>query len=205
MGQRKVKFERRRKSIRLKGWDYRNAGAYFVTICSHNRELIFGNVSDGRMRLNDWGQIVVRELKETERKRDNVMLDEFICMPNHVHIIFWLLLDDDEIDVGVQRAGPIKAQHAAPQQQDGSDDEFPHVKPKSLGATVRGFKSAVTNRINLLRDEKYPPVWQRGYHDRIIRNEAELNAIRAYIRANPENWHEDHEWNEGLNQHFIEA
>ena len=204
MAQNNRRSHRRRKSIRLRGWDYRHAGAYFVTICTHNRACYFGQIVDGRMRLNDWGQIVVRELIETEKKRDNVMLGEFICMPNHVHVIFWILLINELSPVGAQRAAPQLVQRAGPLRPTDYNlpDEFPHVKSGSLGAIVRGFKSPVTKQINDLRQEKYPPVWQRGYYDRIIRNERELNAIRQYIRANPQNWKQDHEWDEGLDDYL---
>ncbi len=188
---------RRRNSLRLQGWDYRNAGAYFVTICTHQRQPTFGKVVNRRMRLNSWGQIVVAQLIEMEKKRDHVVLDEFICMPNHLHAIIWIMLQDK---TGGQLAGPSMVNDQMAQQAEPLpvETDFPNVKPGSLGAIVRGFKSAVTNEINGLRGEKHPPIWQRGYHDRIIRNERELNAIREYIRNNPANWQTDHEWDEGL-------
>lgn len=75
---------------------------------------------------------------------------------------------------------------------------MPNVKPKSLSAIVRSYKSAVTKQINQLRGEKRPPVWQGRFHDRIIRNERELNAIRRYIRNNPANWTADQDYDAGL-------
>ena len=212
---------RYRKHIRLRGWDYRNAGAYFVTICTHNRSCIFGTIKNDRMRLNAWGQIVVVQLKETEKIRPYIQIDTMMVMPNHVHIIFWI---QHSLDVGSQRAvtslqdqffassqipeTPHRTQHAASlherpddakiHSQSGAPLQNHAIKPKSLNATVRSFKSAVTKEINLLRDRKEPKIWQPRFHDHIIRNERELNAFRAYIEANPVNWTADQEWNAGL-------
>ena len=92
---------RKRKSIRLRGWDYTKTGAYFITICTHQREPIFGEVIDRRMKMNDWGSVVVAEWRQTERLRNNVTLDEFIVMPNHVHGIIWIT-HDANTNVGAQ-------------------------------------------------------------------------------------------------------
>ncbi len=188
---------RRRKQIRLRGYDYRNAGAYFVTICTHQRRCTFGTVRNGRMYLNDWGQVVVKIWRTIPEFRPYVMLDVFQCMPNHVHMIVWIIDDDapnvisDDAVVGQRRAFALQAI------QSGKG-----TKPKSLGAIVGAFKSAVTREINDLRGEKHPPVWQGRFHDRIIRNERELNAIRRYIRANPANWAEDQDYEAGLQEHI---
>ncbi|MBK8900573.1 MAG: hypothetical protein IPM53_05275 [Anaerolineaceae bacterium] len=120
-------------------------------------------------------------------------------MPNHVHLILWIISDDAPnvlpenpvlVDAGQRRAFAL---HQQPERG---------VKSKSLGAIVGGFKSAVANEINQLRDEKYPPVWQARFHDRIIRNERELNAIRQYIRNNPANWTADQDYHAGLDDYL---
>lgn len=182
-----AKNYRERKQIRLEGYDYRNAGAYFVTICTHNRMCLFGKIVDGKMQLNSWGQIVICELKKMEQLRENVVLDVLVCMPNHLHIILWILVEDASCVF---------------QPQERADDHV--IKPGALGAIIRGLKSAVTMEINLIREDAYPPVWQSRFNDRIIRNERELNAIRCYIRANPSNWEQDHEWNEGFDDYLEE-
>lgn len=191
---------RRRKQIRLRGYDYRNAGAYFVTICTHQRRCTFGQVQDGRMRLNDWGQVVVRELKATEQMRDYVILDRFQCMPNHIHIILWIVSDDAPNVLPVDLIPNVGTQRAAslPQRSNG----MPNVKPQSLSAIIRSYKSAVTKAINEMRGEKQPPVWQGRFHDRIVRNERELEAIRRYIENNPANWRMDQEFDAGLGDYL---
>ena len=178
-----------RKQIRLRGWDYRNAGAYFVTICTHQRVCSFGQVENGRMCLSDWGQVVVKMWRAIPDHFKNVALDKFICMPNHVHVIIWILVNDPVIGVGQRHAFDLPRWDVLPETG---------VKSGSLGAIVGSFKSAVTREINDMRPHNYPPIWQPRFHDRIIRNERELNAIRQYIENNPQNWQQDHEWNEGL-------
>ncbi len=189
---------RQRKQIRLRGYDYRNAGAYFVTICTHQRRCTFGTVRSGVMSPNAWGQVVIKLWHTIPEFRPYVLLDEFQCMPNHVHLILWITSDDapnvlphNDVVVGTQRAASL-------QQPTG----MPNVKSKSLSAIIRAYKSAVTKEINDLRGEKHPPIWQGRFHDRIIRNERELNAIRRYIRANPANWQEDQDYDAGLDDYL---
>ncbi|MAT95798.1 MAG: transposase [Anaerolineaceae bacterium] len=195
-------IHRQRKQIRLRGYDYRNVGAYFVTICTHQRRCTFGTVRNGVMRLNDWGQIVAKIWRTIPEFRPYVILDVFQCMPNHVHLILWIISDDapnvlpenvDVVDVGQRRAFALHQRQTEPERG---------VKSKSLGSIIGGFKSAVTREINDLRGEKYPPIWQGRFHDRIIRNERELEAIRRYIRANPANWREDQDYDAGLDDYL---
>ncbi len=169
-----------RRSIRLPGYDYTQPGAYFVTICTHNREPLFGRVVNGEMVLNAWGRIVWEEWFRTAQVRPYVELfeDEFVVMPNHIHGIIWIVRDT----VGAQRrCAPTKPGGVTPN----------NVAPGSLGAIVRAFKSAVTKRINALRGTPGARVWQRNYYEHIIRNERALNAIRRYIAENPQRWHLD--------------
>ena len=188
---------RQRKQIRLRGYDYRNAGAYFVTICTHRRHCLFGTVRDGVMYLNDWGQVVVKLWNTIPEFRPYVILDEFQCMPNHVHLILWIVSEDapnviPDIDfVGQRRAFALQNQ----QPERG-------VKSKSLGSTIGGYKSAVSKEINDLRGVKRPPVWQGRFHDRIIRNGRELEAIQRYIRDNPANWQQDQDYDAGLDDYL---
>jgi putative transposase len=164
-----------RRSIRLPGWDYRQGGAYFVTIATHERAHLFGKVVDGAMAVSDFGQIAVEEWERTAQLRPYVRLDAFMVMPNHVHGIVWIV-DGDA--VGAQR-------RCAPTPT--------NVLPRSLGAIIRAFKSIVTRRINQIRSTPGAPVWQRNYYEHIVRNERELNAVREYIQNNPVNWPADTE------------
>jgi REP element-mobilizing transposase RayT len=191
--------KRRRKQIRLRGYDYRNAGAYFVTICTYQRRCSFGTVRNGVMHLNDWGQMVVKIWRAMPDHFPYVILDVFQCMPNHVHFILWII-SDDAPNVLPEMPHPIVGQRhafALPPEQSGKG-----TKPKSLGAIVGSFKSAVTREINDLRGTTQPPIWQGRFHDRIIRNERELEAIRRYIRANPANWQQDQDYDAGLDDYL---
>lgn len=172
----------RRRSIRLKDYDYTQHGAYFVTICAHERRCIFGQVVDDSMMLNEWGQIVADEWEQTAIVRPNVELDAFVVMPNHVHGIIVIVNDGDS--VGAQCIAPLQN---APKRGVTPNN----VIPNSLGAIVRGFKSAVTRTINRLPNPPDHPIWQRNYYEHIIRNEESLNMIRSYVATNPAKWAED--------------
>ena len=166
----------RRRSIRLKEWDYTQPGAYFVTICSHTRAPLFGRVVDGDMVLNEYGEIVRACWREIPDHFPHVELDAFVVMPNHIHGIIVIV---DHI-VGATHASPLP-------------ENVPPRGPASgsLGAIVGSFKSTVTKRINIGRGTPGAPVWQRNYYEHIIRNDRALNAIRHYITENPLRWHLD--------------
>ncbi|MGD2158116.1 MAG: hypothetical protein PVG14_06515 [Anaerolineales bacterium] len=169
----------RRRSIRLKGYDYSQAGAYFVTICTYQRECLLGDIVDGEMVLNELGEIIRQEWFKSGRIRTNVELhdDEFVVMPNHVHGIIWIKAPD----VGARRRrAPTK-------------EEFGKPVPGSITTIIRGYKSAVTRRINQLQDTPSAPVWQRNYYERVVRNHRELDAILKYIQNNPQQWDQDRE------------
>ena len=158
-----------RRSIRLKGWDYRAPALYFVTICTHHRENLFENQEFGDIAYYALGRI------PKQRHAQHVRIDESIVMPNHVHVIFDFIDFAEQADLtrGVGK--------------------FENALGGSLGVVVGRFKAAVTLRINNLRRSKGAPVWQRGYYERIIRNERELLATREYIVNNPLRWAEDRE------------
>ena len=192
MGNRYNNERHRRRSIRLQGYDYSRVGAYFLTICTHNRGILFGEIIDGEMMLNDLGRIVESEWAESERMRSEIQLDEWVVMPNHFHGIVWIT-DNGEIndwrgDVYDERIDGRGERPLAPTEQlvvpSGTGS-------KSIGALVAGFKSAVTKRINKLRAAPGSPVWQRNYYEHIIRSEAALNRTRQYILENPVRWDED--------------
>jgi len=166
-----------RRSIRLPTWDYRWPGAYFVTACTHQRVPLFGRVVDGRMRLSAFGRVVAEEWHRTPTIRPELAMDAFIVMPDHIHGIVAIT----ESSVGAQGAAPLRHRKTA--------DGRPKRQPRSLGAFISGFKSAVTKRINRTRGTPGSPVWQRNYWERIIRDMDEMNAIRQYITDNPTRWH----------------
>jgi putative transposase len=180
-----------RRSIRLRDYDYSRDGAYFVTICTWQRESLFGEVTDGENQWSNMGQVVQECWAALPEHFPHVELDAFVIMPNHVHGI--LVLNDDRDIVGARHASPDlgewvrgtdRATHASPLRRAGP-------KSRSIGAIVGSFKSAVTKRINLFRDNPGKPVWQRNYFERVIRDERELEVIRQYFVGNPSRWEED--------------
>lgn len=173
-----------RRSIRLKGYDYTRTGAYFLTICTYQRMHLFGEIVKGEMVLNDVGKIARDEWFKTSKLRPHVKLneDEFMIMPNHGHGIIWIV--DDGNDVGALRGN---AQSRAEQRSAPTKT----VKPHSLGAVVRAYKSAVTYAANTADKTRGSVLWQRNYYEHIIRNDRELNNIRWYIINNPLNWQLD--------------
>ena len=160
-----------RRSIRLKGYDYSQAGAYFVTIVAYQRECLFGEVVDGEMVLNERGLIVVECWKAIPDHFQNVDLGAFVVMPNHVHGIIFIN------DV-------VGARHASPLPEN-------VIKRGSLGVIVGSFKSAVAKRIG--RELNETGIWQRNYFERIIRDEREMERIHRYIESNPFQWADDTE------------
>jgi putative transposase len=163
----------KRKPLRLQGYDYGQNGAYYITVCTYQRTCLFGDIINGEMVLNDEGRIIEAEWLRTPLLRNDVLLDEFIIMPNHVHMILFF--------VGGDCIAP-------PMQPHGTMQSSP-----TLGTIMRGFKSSCTKQINHYRQTSNQPVWQRGYHDHIVRNEHDLNRIRQYIINNPLQWADDTE------------
>lgn len=173
-----------RRSIRLPGYDYTSPGAYFVTLCTADRTCLFGDVVDGVMQLNEYGEIAQREWLATAEIRREVELDAFVFMPNHAHIALWFIANvgaDGRPPLPTDRDSSVGAQGPAPLRR----------APRSLGALVAGYKSTVTKQINILRNMPGADVWQRNYYEHIIRNDRALNAIRAYITDNPVRWEWD--------------
>ena len=168
-----------RQSIRLKGWDYSGAGYYFVTICTHGRENIFGEMVDGVMVLSALGEIVREEWLKTAVLREYVVLGTFIIMPNHLHGILVFHNPTQFPAVGATRW--------VAQEREGT------LQKGSLGSVLGQFKSAVTKRYDKVNETSGVKVWQRGYYERIVRNERELNAIQWYVENNPVRWAEDRE------------
>jgi len=177
-----------RRSIRLPGYDYTQPGAYFITIVTHERMPSFGEIVDGEMRLNEYGQIVRAEWFQTAVVRPYVMLhpDEFVVMPNHVHGIIWIVDIGAAGMVGATRVGATRRVAPTTPTPRGPD-------AGSIGAIIGQFKSITAKRINALRDTPGAPVWQRNYYEHIIRDDHALARIRAYIQSNPQRWFDDRE------------
>jgi putative transposase len=192
-----------RRSIRLKGYDYAQPGAYFVTLVAWHRQALFGEGVGGKVRLSALGRIVEQEwLRSIEIRREiRLYQDEFVVMPNHLHGIVWIVEVDgvdvdrkgawhapgdiEPWDVGARRA-PQPGSQPAP--QPGFQPAL-YRAPRSLSSFIAGFKASVTSRAN--RELDMTGIWQRNYYERIIRNETELKNIWNYIDMNSERWYED--------------
>lgn len=180
-----------RQSIRLKNYDYSQAGAYFVTICAWQRECLFGEIVNGVMVLNEVGRIVAEEWERTAQIRSSIDLDVFSVMPNHFHAIF--LIHDN---VGAHCMRPESVANATMLE---TNDYRAHVgaplrrQSGSIGSVFAGFKSATTKLINIIRNNPGCPVWQKNYYERVVRNEDELFRAREYIGNNPMKWELDKE------------
>lgn len=190
----------KRRSIRLKNYDYSSEGLYFITLCSADRNNIFGEIVDGEMYQNTFGKIADEEWIKTSEIRNNISLGDFIIMPNHIHGII-------RIDFSMNTNGKEKiGKFNSPSQ--------------SIGAIIRGYKGATTKRINnLIRKistgelqfaptkksiihSQFAPtipnflsgegsIWQRNYYEHIIKTEKAYENISNYILSNPSNWDKD--------------
>lgn len=163
-----------RRSIRLSGYDYSQNGAYFVTLCTHNRHCLFGKIADGAMQMNDAGNIVRQCWDAIPIHFPRIEIDELVVMPNHIHGI--VVIDG--------RGTACRAPTV---------ERFGQPISGSIPTVMRSFKSAVTKRINEMYGSPGARLWQRNYWEHIIRNEDELNRIRQYIIDNPARWEIDRE------------
>ncbi len=169
----------RRRSIRLEGYDYSQAGEYFVTLCTHRMRCLFGRVRNGEMEWNTLGWIVRNEWLRTPWICPEIELDEFVVMPNHLHAIIVIRTGWEE-RIPASRVY-TRAHGRAPLRR----------SSRSLGSLIGGFKSACTIRINRLRETPGGRVWQRNYFEHVIRDDEELDHARQYISRNPLHWELD--------------
>jgi len=185
-----------RRSIRLKGYDYSQAGLYFITICCQDRARLFGQIINGNMQLNDAGKMANQCWLEIPTHFPDVILHEHIIMPNHVHGIVEFAVgannyspNDDDADIGANGG----ANNYSPNDDDadiGAKDFSPLRSPsKTIGSVVRGFKIGVTKWMRQNTD--IHNVWQRNYYEHIIRNEQSFQTISDYIINNPAKWNDD--------------
>ena len=185
-----------RRSIRLQGYDYSQEGLYFIKICCQDRAHLFGEIVYGQMISNSYGAIAQKEWQNTSAIRDNIVLHEFVVMPNHFHSI---------IEIKFQKGNNEIGKFQSPSQ--------------TVGAIIRGYKIATIKKIKdfiLISDKEnisrggwgelqFAPttaptekikeldfkIWQRNYYDHIIRNEQAYERISDYIRDNPKRWNDD--------------
>jgi REP element-mobilizing transposase RayT len=173
----------KRRSIRLKGYDYSKAGLYFITICVQNRECLFGKIENEEMVLNDAGKMIETEWMNLKIRFPNIELNEFVVMPNHFHGILEIVgatLVVAPIDDIMEKGQP---QGIAPMN-------------KTIGNMMDAFKSITTvEYIRGVKNLGWKPfngkLWQRNYYEHIIRNQQSYENISNYIQNNPAKWQEN--------------
>lgn len=180
-----------RRSVRLQNYDYSQEGLYFITVCMKNHICLFGEINNGEMILNELGKIAETEWLKTAELRKNVILHEFVVMPNHFHAIL-------EITHKIETSRTVGAYCIRPENKCAENDMYNTFKnedvykegvcntplrrspSQTVGAIVRGFKAAVSKQFN------YSP-WQRNFYEHILRNLNEYTNISNYIINNPTN------------------
>jgi REP element-mobilizing transposase RayT len=167
-----------RKPNRLKNYDYSQNGMYFITICTKDKKCFFGEIINDKMILNDFGKIIQNVWLELPNHNDNISIDEFVIMPNHIHGIIEIvgtpLVGVQDIDTTKTGTRPVT----------------------TISELIGTFKSLTTNQyIYHIKNNGWKPfnkyIWQRSFYDHIIRKEESLNKIREYIMINPQQWNDD--------------
>ena len=188
----KFKNKYRIASARLQNWDYGWPGAYFITICTHNKEHYFGYVKNSKMVFSKIGVIANVLWYEIKNHTNNVYLDEFVVMPNHIHGIIILNNDDIKNDDDNDNDNVVETRHALslpiPKQQIIGQKRFQNQGKNTVSSIIGSYKSAVTKHCNRLG---YQFAWQSRFYDRIIRNEKAFQTIKNYIINKPLKWGED--------------
>jgi REP element-mobilizing transposase RayT len=189
-----------RHSIRLKGYDYSQEGLYFITICCQGRICRFGKIKNGKMILNDTGNIAQQCWLDIPQHFPHVELHEYVVMPNHIHGIVELTETGVVDECGDERRGEkffaLQNKCVGECGDKCEGEKFfaptaqrPHGASRTIGSIIRGFKIGVTKQLG-------GSIWQRNYYEHIIRNEQAYQNISNYIIHNPETWRNDQFYSE---------
>ena len=186
---------RGRRSVRLKGYDYATAGAYFVTVVTQERLCLFGDVTDGKVRLSVAGRLVRRVWESLPDRFAGLALDAFVVMPNHVHGV--VVMDRP---AGAPLVGDRSGRGAAdPGDRPGATTRVaPTPDGYALSDVVHAYKSSTTaHYARRVTADGWPPfpgrLWQRNYYEHVVRGDDDLDRIRTYIQENPLKWELDTE------------
>ena len=189
-----------RRSIRLKGYDYSQAGLYFITICLQDRKCLFGEIENGEMILNEFGMMAYQQWEKLPERFTNMVLDVFQIMPNHMHGII-MLTDTVGATLAVAPDDNTNTENDAVAHDDsivaiGAGASPAPTNTKTVGDIVGAYKSLVANNCLEIFKQKYPgeimgKLWQRNYYEHIIRDEQSYQRISDYIINNPKNWKDD--------------
>lgn len=173
------------ESVRLKNWDYRNNGAYFITINTGNRKHFFGEIINSEMQLSPIGEYAENFWMEIPKHFPFVELGNFVVMPNHTHGI--LIINNTDSVISLHRNEMDKSLQC---NDSTTNQYYSDISPKSgsISTIIRSYKSVVSKHARLLNPEFN---WQPKFHDHVIRNSESFERIQNYIENNPSNWKED--------------
>ncbi|QOR35307.1 transposase [Clostridium sp. 'deep sea'] len=182
----------KRKQTRLKNYDYSRAGCYFVTMCTQNMRMLLGDIVNGKMILSYAGLMAERILNQTPNKFNNIELNKYIIMPNHVHTILKIKSQSDLVGANL-----VFACSNASNKPKKAMTSF----ASTMGNFVKSFKSKTTvEYIKAVKKGTLQPfekrIWQRNYHDHIIRNQKDYQRIWQYIDTNVQKWELDRYYSE---------
>ena len=171
-----------RKSIRLPNYDYSQSGEYFITICVNNRLNRLGNIFEGKSILSTEGKIIEKWIIQLTEKFKDVLVENYITMPNHIHLIIEISLIKTEDSLNVELPEKNKTDY----------ETWRLARTKMLLPKIINYlKTNSSIEINRLNNETGNKFWQANYYERIIRNEKEYFEISSYIENNPSTWNED--------------
>ena len=186
------------KSSRLLNWDYSTPGYYFITICTYNHNNFFGKIENEKINLSKQGEIAKYELLKTFEIRKNIILGEYIIMPNHIHLIIQIIFKNDtpcrdvarNVSTNIGNVSTVCKSTIKVKSRSIINGHKSLISPKigSISVIIRSYKSAVTNschKHNLWFS------WQSRFYDHLINNQKELLIIKNYIINNPQNWQKD--------------
>ncbi|PWD98242.1 transposase [Marinilabilia rubra] len=180
----------RSESHRFPGWNYAGNGMYYLTLVTQDRDCNLGHIADAKMYLSDFGEIVNTEWLKSFDIREELILDEYQIMPNHIHAI---------VKISKRGNWPVDT-HGRAYLQDIDGRAYLQRLPKSISSFIGGFKAGVNSKIDDFIDEKHLRIpkynknnhfFQHNYHDHVIRNREEYLKIKNYIIQNPKNWDKD--------------
>lgn len=175
---------RERKSLRLKGWDYRSSAWYFLTVVTKNRRHFFGKIQGGIIGLSEIGGVAYRNWAAIPDHFDHVVLDEFVIMPNHVHGLVGIM---EWPGMGCEISHPNRMRLSHDETESGR--RFGPLKSGSISVIMHSYKASVSRWAR--KNDNYEFGWQSRFHDHIVRNKGEKERIKYYIKNNPRAWDED--------------
>jgi len=152
----------RKISLRLQGYDYSRPGTYFITICAKDNEMMFGEITSSHMALSEYGSIVQTILERTNQAYRTLLLETFIVMPNHIHMLIYITDPGDQL------------------RRNTDGRPYSAIMP----TFVRTLKTLTTKALGF-------SLWQRSYYDNIVHDDTEREIIRQYIKNNPTTWEKD--------------